>query len=59
MTSLDQQERLVTLEPAVLEAAFPGIHEKIAQGFTEAQDGRLSDGEAFFDELDQEEADKA
>lgn len=56
MTSLDQQERLAALHPADLETAFPGIREKIAQGFSEAQAGRFSDGDAFFDELDREDA---
>lgn len=55
MTSLDQQERLATLELGELAGAFSGIHEKIAQGFAEAQAGRFTDGEAFFDELDREE----
>lgn len=57
VTTLDQQERVTHLAVSELEVAFPGIREKIAQGLAEAEAGQVSDGEAFFDELEREEAD--
>lgn len=56
MASLDQQERLVSLEPAELEALYPGLKAKLEEGIAAARAGHLSDGETFFDELEREES---
>ena len=38
------------------EAALLGMRAKVAEGLAEARRGELFDGEAFFDELEREEA---
>ena len=50
-----QRERLARLPPDELDAVFPGIRERIATGLAEARAGRVSDGEAFFESLEQED----
>lgn len=55
LLTLDQHERRLQLGASELEAIFPGLHEKLAEGLAAADQGKLSDGEAFFDELEQEE----
>lgn len=52
VTSLEQQERVLRLRPSELEAIYPRVREKLAEGLAAADRGDLSDGEAFFDELE-------
>lgn len=56
MTSLDQHDHIADLGPGEIDAVFPGLREKLAHGLADAKAGRLSDGEAFFDELEAEDA---
>jgi putative addiction module CopG family antidote len=56
VVSLEQRERASNLSRAELEAVYPGLAEKLAAGLASAAAGRVSDGEAFFDELEHEEA---
>jgi predicted transcriptional regulator len=35
------------------ESKYPGYQEKIAQGLADADAGRISDGEQFFEELEE------
>jgi antitoxin ParD1/3/4 len=55
ITHLEQQDRLADLPPDELELLFPQLRQKLARGLAEARAGKLSDGEAFFDELEREE----
>jgi Arc/MetJ-type ribon-helix-helix transcriptional regulator len=55
LASLDQQEQLTELASSDLEILFPGMKQKIRQGLQDANSGKLSDGEEFFDELEREE----
>jgi Arc/MetJ-type ribon-helix-helix transcriptional regulator len=55
---LDQQDRLAELSTAELEAAYPGIREKLAAGLAEAKAGKLTDGDEFFEELKREYQDR-
>lgn len=55
--SLDQQDWLRRASTVELEAMYPGIREKIAEGIADAEAGRLTDGEEFFAELEREEQD--
>ncbi|HXE53852.1 MAG TPA: hypothetical protein VN541_12595 [Tepidisphaeraceae bacterium] len=52
---LDMQDRLGNIGDDELEAIYPGFREKIAQGLAEADAGKVTDGEAFFAELEREE----
>jgi Arc/MetJ-type ribon-helix-helix transcriptional regulator len=54
--SLEQQERASTLTRPELEALYPGLTTKLAEGLAAADAGQLSDGDDFFDELEREEA---
>lgn len=47
-----QTDRLECLPAEELEAIIPGFREKVAAGLADAEAGRFSDGEAFFDELE-------
>lgn len=55
LEALDQQDALSRIDDAAMEALNPGFREKIAQGLAEANVGKVTDGEAFFDELEREE----
>jgi len=55
LVTLDQQESLAGMSAADLETIYPGIKEKLAQGLAAARAGDVSDGEAFFGELEREE----
>jgi antitoxin ParD1/3/4 len=52
---LEQQERLTSLNATDLDTLFPGLRERLAAGLASANAGRLTDGEAFFDELERED----
>lgn len=51
---LDQQTALPRLSDSDLESLYPGFRQKIAEGLSDANADRLSDGEAFFDDLARE-----
>lgn len=55
MTSLEQRERADGLGRAELEALYPGLKQKLAEGIAAADAGNLSDGEDFFDELERQD----
>jgi predicted transcriptional regulator len=50
----DPQDWIRRASTAELEAKYPGLREKIAQGLADAEAGRLTDGEEFFAELERE-----
>jgi putative addiction module CopG family antidote len=52
-----QHTRLEQLPMDQLEIIFPGIREKIAHGIAQADAGLLSDGDAFFDQLERDDVD--
>lgn len=53
VVSLGQQERAMQLSASELEAVYPNLREKLAEGLAAADAGKLSDGEAFFDEFEE------
>jgi Arc/MetJ-type ribon-helix-helix transcriptional regulator len=53
--SLGQRELVSQLNAAELEAIYPGIKAKLIEGLTASAAGKLSDGEAFFEELERED----
>lgn len=55
LVTLRQQEGLGRLTAEQVHAAFPGLGEKIAQGIADANSGKLTDGDEFFDELERED----
>lgn len=55
LTTLMQHDRLEQLPLDELEVMFPGFRSKITEGVAEARAGKLSDGDAFFDELDRQD----
>jgi putative addiction module CopG family antidote len=52
---LMQHRAFEDLSTEELEAVFPDLRGKIARGLEDARAGRLSDGEAFFEELERED----
>jgi putative addiction module CopG family antidote len=52
---LAEDQQIEGLDAASLEAIYPGLRQKIEAGLAEARGGQLSDGEAFFDGLEQDE----
>jgi Arc/MetJ-type ribon-helix-helix transcriptional regulator len=54
--SLGQRERVSQLNASELEAIYPGMKSRIIEGLTASRAGKLSDGEAFFEELEREDA---
>jgi Arc/MetJ-type ribon-helix-helix transcriptional regulator len=56
VVSLGQQERAMQLTAAELEAVYPSLREKLAEGLAAADAGKLSDGDAFFDELEAQDS---
>jgi antitoxin ParD1/3/4 len=55
LAALMQKEDLERLGPDQLEAIYPHLREKVEAGLREAREGKLSDGEAFFEELERED----
>lgn len=55
LLTLDQQEHLAELPLEQLEAAMPGLREKIAEGMADIRAGRFSDGDEFFADLERED----
>ncbi len=55
IASLEQQDAIARLSTEELEAMYPGMAEKIARGLDDADNGRVTDGEEFFAELEREE----
>lgn len=55
--ALMDRDRVERLTPEGLEAIYPDARAKLRAGLEEARQGRLSDGEAFFEELDREDDD--
>jgi len=55
LANLDQQDHLSDLTATELESAYPGVKAKLAKGLASARVGKLSDGEEFFDELEDQE----
>lgn len=49
-----QRERLEQLPPDELDALFPNVREQLTAGLAQARAGQLTDGEAFFEELERE-----
>jgi Arc/MetJ-type ribon-helix-helix transcriptional regulator len=56
LASLDEHEQLSQLASADLKRLFPGMKQKIVQGLRQAEAGKLSNGEAFFRELEWEDS---
>jgi Arc/MetJ-type ribon-helix-helix transcriptional regulator len=52
---LDQQLRICGLDAEDLEAIYPDLRRKVAEGLASLRAGRGSDGEAFFEELERED----
>src|SRR5687768_2630837 len=52
---LMQQDAIESLPTEELEAIYPGLQEKLAEGLRDLREGRVTDGEAFFDQLDRED----
>lgn len=50
------QDRAWKLIRPELEALYPALTRKLAEGLAAADAGQLSDGDDFFDELEREEA---
>ncbi len=55
ITNLGPQEHMRDFSAAEVATLFPAIKKKLAEGLSAAKAGRLSDGEAFFDELERED----
>ena len=56
LEALRRQEALAQVDRSELEVLYPDYHQKIEDGLRAARAGRLSDGEAFFEPLEQEES---
>ena len=56
LAALEQQDWVAELSREDFELMFPGVASKVAEGLEAARAGRVVDGEAFFDELEREEA---
>ena len=54
LQSLRQQEAIESLSAGEIEAIFPDLR-RIAQGLEEPRIGKLTDGDAFFDQLERED----
>ena len=54
LAKLEQGERDAGASWEELEVLYPGLGEKITQGLSDADAGRVSDGEEFFSELERE-----
>ena len=59
VVSLGQQERAMQLNAAEFEAVYSNLREKLAEGLAAADAGKLSDGDAFFDELEGQDSPSA
>jgi hypothetical protein len=50
-----QREGPEGLSAHELEALYPGLRAKLEEGLADLREGRVRDGEEFFDELDRQE----
>ena len=57
LVALEQQDGAAKLTREELEVIYPDFHRKILEGLTDVEEGRVSDGESFFEELEREEDD--
>ena len=55
LAALRQQEALAQLDSSEIEVLYPGFRQQIEEGLKAARAGKLSDGDAFFEELEREE----
>src|SRR5438445_13660095 len=55
VANLDQQERIGQLTGSELEAIYPDIKSKLAEGLAAARAGEFINGEEFFDQLERDE----
>lgn len=55
LAALMQQEDLETLSIEELEAIYPELRQKVAAGLREAREGKLTDGETIFAELERQD----
>lgn len=58
LVNLRQQENLRHLTAEQVHTIYPGLDEKIARGMADANAGRLTDGDEFFDELEREDRER-
>jgi antitoxin ParD1/3/4 len=54
LATLMQQEGVAELGNDEIARLFPDMRKKIAEGLADANTGRMSDGEDFFDQLEEE-----
>ena len=57
LAALEQQDGASKLTRDELELLYPDFHRKILDGVADSDAGRVSDGDAFFDELEREDND--
>ena len=55
LVALEQQDGAAKLRRDELELLYPDFHHKILQGLADSDAGRVSDGDAFFNEMEREE----
>jgi putative addiction module CopG family antidote len=55
LATLEKHESIETMSSSELEAIYPGWRDRVAEGVADERAGRISDGEAFFEELEREE----
>jgi putative addiction module CopG family antidote len=58
LAALMQQEDLEKLSLEELEAIYPNLRAKVAAGLQEAREGKLTDGEPVFAELEREDQER-
>ena len=59
LAALMQQENIEKLSIEELEAIYPNLRAKVAAGLREAREGKLTDGEAVFAELERQDRQRA
>jgi putative addiction module CopG family antidote len=59
LAALMQQEDIEKLSVEELEAIYPNLRAKVAAGVREAREGKLTDGETVFAELEREDRERA
>ena len=59
LAKLEQGERDARASWEELDVLYPGFSGKVAEGLSDADAGRVSDGEEFFAELEREAAEEA
>ena len=57
LVALEQQDGAAKLTGDELELLYPDFHRKILEGVADSDAGRVSDGDAFFEELEREDDD--